>query len=86
MYRLLDGHQTYTTIQAFFLAMVLNPAVQAKAQAQIDSVLGTDRLPVFEDLSSLPYIQAIMMEVLRYYPVTPFSTCDDNVHIYQVFC
>ena len=56
--------------------MVVNPAIQARAQAQIDSVIGPGRLPEFEDLGSLPYIQAIMMEVLRYYPVTPFSTCD----------
>ena len=61
--------------------MVLNPAIQAKAQAQIDSVVGSNRLPVFEDLSSLPYVQAIMMEVLRYYPVTPFSTCDGIARI-----
>ena len=53
--------------------MLLNPEVQAKAQAQIDAVVGTDRLPEFDDLPSLPYVEATLMETLRYHPVIPFS-------------
>lgn len=30
--------------------MVLNPSIQSKAQDELDSVLGTDRLPTMEDV------------------------------------
>ena len=56
---------------AFFLMMVVNPAVQGKAQEQIDAVVGRDRLPTEEDRPLLPFIDAIFREVLRYSPVAP---------------
>ena len=59
----------------FFLAMALHPEVQQKAQKQIDAVIGTDRLPEFEDVESMPYVQAIVKELLRWQPVTPLGTC-----------
>ena len=46
--------------------MTLNPDVQTKAQAEIDRVLANGRLPDFNDWDSLPYITAMMKEVLRY--------------------
>ena len=49
--------------------MVLNPEVQAAAQAQLDSVLGGRRLPEFRDRDSLPFIEAIIMETMRWHPV-----------------
>lgn len=55
----------------FFLMMVLNPNVQAKAQAQIDRVLGEDRLPTIDDRTSLPYVDAILREIYRYNPIAP---------------
>ena len=58
----------------FFLAMVSHPHVQAKAQEQIDSVLGAGRLPQFDDLPSMPYVEAIMMELMRWQPAVPVRT------------
>jgi cytochrome P450 len=52
------------------LGMVLHPEVLHKAQQQLDEVLG-DRLPGFFDRPSLPYIEAILREVLRWQPVAP---------------
>lgn len=46
--------------------MLLHPDVQKKAQAQIDQVVGHDRLPDFGDRESLPYIDCIVQETLRY--------------------
>lgn len=43
--------------------MALNPAVQAKAQREIDAVVGGDRLPTFADREDLPYIDALVKEV-----------------------
>lgn len=57
-----------TTVGAtygFFLAMILNPHVQRAAQAEIDAVVGLDRLPTFSDRANLPYINALVKEALR---------------------
>ena len=55
--------------------MVLHPEVQRRAQAEIDSVVGTDRLPSFEDRSQLPYVEAVVKEVFRWNPVAPLGMC-----------
>ncbi|KAF7789958.1 hypothetical protein EIP86_000906 [Pleurotus ostreatoroseus] len=54
-------------------ALVLHPEVQRKAQAELDRVIGTDRLPMLEDRDQLPYITAIFRESLRWHPVIPLS-------------
>lgn len=56
--------------------MVLYPEVQVKAQAEIDRVLDTNRLPSFSDNFSLPYIEAIVKESLRWNPVVPLGMYD----------
>ena len=49
------------------------PEVQAKAQAELDAVIGLDRLPEFSDSANLPYITAIISELLRWQPVIPLG-------------
>jgi len=51
--------------------MTLHPDVQSRAQGEIDSVTGGSRLPAYEDKHNLPYVYAIMKEVLRWHPVAP---------------
>lgn len=53
--------------------MVTYPEVQAKAQAELDSVLGVGHLPSFGDETSLPYLMATYKEVMRWEVVAPFS-------------
>ena len=53
--------------------MALYPAVQKKAQAELDAVVGSDRLPDFEDRASMPYINAVIKELLRWNLVTPLG-------------
>lgn len=53
--------------------MVLYPEVQTKAQTELDSVIGKGRLPTLDDEESLPYLTAIMKEILRWQPVTPIG-------------
>lgn len=48
--------------------MALFPDVQTKAQAELDCVVGSSRLPEYEDLERMPYLRAIMMETLRWMP------------------
>jgi cytochrome P450 len=49
--------------------MVKYPEVQKKAQAEIDRVIGPNRLPDFTDEKSLPYVVAIVRETLRWHLV-----------------
>jgi hypothetical protein len=51
--------------------MTLFPDVQKKAQAEIDVVVGHDRLPSFADRDSLPYTEALVTEVMRWNVVLP---------------
>lgn len=53
--------------------MALFPDVQKKAQAELDQVVGPSRLPDFDDLERMPYIQAIVMETMRWMPVVPIG-------------
>ena len=49
--------------------------MQAKAQAELDVVVGANRLPNFDDRPQLPYIEAILSEALRWNPVVPMGVC-----------
>ncbi|GJE98219.1 cytochrome P450 [Phanerochaete sordida] len=75
---------TITTVQLFMLAMVLHPEVLKKAQAELDAVVGSQRLPTFEDRPNLPYLDAVMSEVLRWgVPVPlglPHRLMEDDVY------
>lgn len=57
----------------FFLAMTLYPEIQRLAQRELDAVVGSERLPQFSDQDSLPYINAIVKECLRWQPVAPLA-------------
>lgn len=61
---------TSNTLQFFILAAVLHPDVMAKAREEVDAAVGAERLPEFEDKDKLPYIQAIVHEVMRWLPTT----------------
>jgi hypothetical protein len=63
--------QTVSSVVTFVLAMVVYPDVQEKGQAEIDAIVGQDRLPTFTDYQRLPYVQAIILEALRWIPVAP---------------
>ncbi|KAH7017432.1 cytochrome P450 [Ilyonectria destructans] len=64
---------TWATCVIFILNMVLHPEIQEKARNQLDSVIGTDRLPAFSDRGSLPYIEHIVQEVYRWSPLAPLG-------------
>ena len=62
-----------SAVQVLFLTLALHPEAQKKAQAEIDAVIGPDRLPDIEDRSSLPYVNAVIKELMRWHLVTPFG-------------
>ncbi|KZT03180.1 cytochrome P450 [Laetiporus sulphureus 93-53] len=57
---------TATLLTTLILAMVLNPQVYRKAQAEMDAVVGPARLPNSEDRPMLPYLECILKEALRW--------------------
>ena len=55
----------------FFRAMALYPEVLHRAQKEIDQAVGTERLPSFRDREKLPYINALIKEIIRWESVVP---------------
>jgi cytochrome P450 len=53
--------------------MAVHPDIQQKAQSEIDTVIGIHRLPEFEDRPSLPFVEALYREVMRWKPVLPLG-------------
>jgi cytochrome P450 len=51
--------------------MLVYPETQARAHAELDAVVG--RLPAFADYPHLPYIRAMVKEVLRWRPIVPLG-------------
>ncbi|KAG0704855.1 cytochrome P450 [Suillus ampliporus] len=74
---------TASTLHSFLLAMLLHPDVQSRALAEINAVCG-ENIPSFEHRKSLPYIDAICREVLRWHPIGPLGvphvTSQDDVY------
>ena len=75
---------TAAAMMSFLLAMVLHPEALQKLQEELDRVVGSNRLPEFEDLPNLPLVRATVKEVLRWRPVTaggvPHQTTKDDVY------
>lgn len=53
--------------------MTLFPDVQCRAHQELDRVVGSKRLPEFSDQESLPYITAVVKELLRWAPPFPLG-------------
>ncbi|KAK1215347.1 hypothetical protein PQX77_022053 [Marasmius sp. AFHP31] len=62
---------TSSTIVSFVMFMLWHPRILEKAREEIDRVVGETRLPTYEDEDKLPYIAAIIKEVLRCRPPFP---------------
>ncbi|KZT28753.1 cytochrome P450 [Neolentinus lepideus HHB14362 ss-1] len=75
---------TVSSINTFFLSMMVYPDVQKKAQAEIDAIIGNGRLPCLTDMERLPYVEALVKEVFRWHPVIPLcvphSPKEDDIH------
>ncbi|TFK89339.1 cytochrome P450 [Polyporus arcularius HHB13444] len=77
------------TSHTFLCAMALFPEVQKKAQSELDTIVGSSRLPRFSDRSSLPYVNALVYECLRWKPTAQLglphrSVADDEFNGYVI--
>jgi len=49
------------------LQMALRPDVMRRVQVELDAVVGKDRMPTFQDQDRLPYLSAVIKEVIRWH-------------------
>ncbi|XP_060627550.2 cytochrome P450 2J2-like [Anolis sagrei] len=56
---------TSATLHWAVLYMAVYPEIQAKVQAEIDSVIGQSHLPAMADRDNLPYTNAVIHEIQR---------------------
>ncbi|KAJ7610063.1 cytochrome P450 [Roridomyces roridus] len=80
---------TVSALSTFVLAMLANPEAQRKAQAEIDFIFGGRGLPTFKDQDALPYVSALVHEVMRWEQVTPAAaphlvTTEDEYRGYRI--
>jgi cytochrome P450/NADPH-cytochrome P450 reductase len=74
---LVAGHETTSGLLSFTIAYLLKDRdVVARAQAEVDRVLGTDPgvMPSFQQVQGLTYVTQILNEVLRLWPTAPGFT------------
>ncbi|NWX09104.1 CP2J2 protein, partial [Caloenas nicobarica] len=64
---------TSTTIRWALLYMAIYPEIQARVQAEIDTVIGQARQPALDDRSNMPYTNAVIHEVQRKGNIVPFG-------------
>ncbi|KAG8916971.1 hypothetical protein FRC01_002750, partial [Tulasnella sp. 417] len=57
----------------FVRIMVNHEAEQEKARDEIERLVGRDRMPTADDLPYLPYVRAIVQEVIRLRPFAPLG-------------
>lgn len=53
--------------------MTLHPEIFSEAQAEIDTVVGRDRLPELSDREKLPFLECVIKEVYRWNPPAPIA-------------
>jgi len=75
---------TGAAMMSFMLAVTLHPEEYKKLQAEVDAVVGSQRLPSFTDMPNLPRVRAVAKETLRWRPVTagglPHQLTKDDVY------
>lgn len=84
------GSETTTTsLRWANLLLLRNPDAQQKAADELARVVGHDRKPRLSDRDNLPYIRAVINEVLRISSVIPLgvphkTTCNTTVAGYSI--
>ncbi|KAG8709921.1 hypothetical protein FRC08_017892 [Ceratobasidium sp. 394] len=64
---------TTALVKSFIFAMCIYPDIAARVRAEIDAQVGRDRLPNLQDREVLPYTDAVLQEVTRFFPVLPLG-------------
>ena len=64
--------QSVSILTTFFFLMARHPGAQERARKEIDQVLQGDMV-THEHQASLPYVKAMIKEVMRWGPVAPLG-------------
>ena len=80
---------TANTLLWTLIALANNPTVQDRLRAEIDAAVPRDVPPSMNDQPKLPYVEATILEILRWRPLIPLAIphmtlCDTNVGDYFV--
>ena len=83
------SHTSQMFLETFVVTSLLHPAATQEVQKELDSVVGLQRLPSFEDVPKLPYVNAFISEVLRWRQIAPLgaphsSSKDDEYMGYTI--
>ncbi|EDV22935.1 uncharacterized protein TRIADDRAFT_28454 [Trichoplax adhaerens] len=70
---------TTTTLEWYFLYMIVHPNIQQKVHDELDRVIGRDRYPTLQDRDKLPYLQATILETLRASSVSPLAAPHETI-------
>lgn len=84
------GSQTTSiTIDLALMITLMRPELQVKSQKEIQDVLGVDGTPNYAERSKFPFVEAMLLEVQRFFHIVPISgprrvlkTCD--LHGYTI--
>jgi cytochrome P450 len=78
---LLEGgaETSASSIMVFIMAMAAFPDVLAKAQGEVDRIVGSSRMPNRDDIENLPYVEACMLELLRWRPIIPLGVPHNTI-------
>merc|ERR1719221_356133 len=64
---------TATTLEWLFYILCDYPETQRKIHEELDRVVGDDRLPTYAEKDNLPYINAVILELMRWKHFAPFG-------------
>ena len=84
------GLETTSTCVLWALAyLVLNPKVQERIHQELDDVVGRERMPELQDKPNLPFLEATILEVLRYSSLVPLlfphsTTADTKLNGFEI--
>lgn len=77
----LAGSETTSTYLRFLILYMINfPAVQGRAQGELDRVVGRGRLPSLQDKKELPYMEALVDEIHRHATIALFAVNHVPMH------
>lgn len=63
-----------TTLLWLIVFMLRNPNAKKQVQDELDSVIGRERMPKFQDVQYLPHTESTILEVMRISSIVPLAT------------
>ncbi|CAK9275169.1 unnamed protein product [Sphagnum jensenii] len=75
---------SYVTLEWVMAELLRHPDIMQRAQKELDTIVGTNRLVTESDLQHLPYLQAILKETFRIHPPGPLMAPHRSIQPCQV--